>query len=198
MWKAVSAYASGGEEAVNMTGGQAATHCCNIKSRSRCQSLRSGLKLLSESRAPRRRRLDRQLRKLLRHDVRLERSKPSPETPQPLKRSPLAVFASVAEQATGDVHSNSMARSCRSSNATSKRESAVNLKKVGARRYAADPTTSVLCICYAVDDGPIESFVPEDRQAACPQVFFDGCTTIPTGPSPPTTIRSRARSRNTC
>jgi DNA polymerase len=50
--------------------------------------------------------------------------------------------------------------------------SAVNLKKVGARRYAADPTTSVLCICYAVDDGPIESFVPEDGKPV-PDVFIE-------------------------
>ena len=50
--------------------------------------------------------------------------------------------------------------------------SAVNLKKVGARRYAVGATTSVLCICYAVDDGPIESFVPEDGKPA-PDVFVE-------------------------
>ena len=30
--------------------------------------------------------------------------------------------------------------------------SAANLNKVGARRYAVDPTTEVLCVAYAVDD----------------------------------------------
>ena len=31
--------------------------------------------------------------------------------------------------------------------------SAASLQMCGAWRYAADPTTSVLCVCYAVDDG---------------------------------------------
>ena len=30
--------------------------------------------------------------------------------------------------------------------------SAANLNKVGARRYAVDPTTEVLCVAYAIDD----------------------------------------------
>jgi len=30
----------------------------------------------------------------------------------------------------------------------------------GAWRYAADPTTSVLCVCYAVDDGAVEVWLP--------------------------------------
>jgi CHC2 zinc finger/DNA polymerase family A len=50
--------------------------------------------------------------------------------------------------------------------------SAVNLNKIGARRYAVDPTTSVLCICFAVDDGPIESFVPGDGKPV-PDVFVE-------------------------
>jgi DNA polymerase bacteriophage-type len=51
-------------------------------------------------------------------------------------------------------------------------QSAAPLKKVGARRYAADPTTRVLCICFAVDDGPIESFVPEPGKPV-PGVFIE-------------------------
>jgi hypothetical protein len=50
--------------------------------------------------------------------------------------------------------------------------SAAPLKKVGARRYAADPTTRVLCICYAVDGGPIESFIP-DAGKPVPDVFIE-------------------------
>src|SRR5260370_40118075 len=34
--------------------------------------------------------------------------------------------------------------------------SRVDLKKVGAARYAADPSTEVLCVTYAVDDGPVK------------------------------------------
>jgi DNA polymerase len=38
--------------------------------------------------------------------------------------------------------------------------SALNLKKVGAWRYAADPSTSVHCVGYAVDDGPVHVWIP--------------------------------------
>jgi DNA polymerase len=38
--------------------------------------------------------------------------------------------------------------------------SAVDLKATGAHRYAADPTTEVLCIGYAVDDGPADIWIP--------------------------------------
>jgi DNA polymerase family A len=38
--------------------------------------------------------------------------------------------------------------------------SAANLNKVGARRYAADPTTTVLCIAYAVDDAEPTIWTP--------------------------------------
>ena len=51
-------------------------------------------------------------------------------------------------------------------------QSAVALEKVGPRRYAADPTTRVLCIGYAIDDGPLEGFVPEDGKPA-PDVFIE-------------------------
>jgi hypothetical protein len=38
--------------------------------------------------------------------------------------------------------------------------STLNLTKVGAWRYAADPSTEVLCIAYAVDDEPVAIWVP--------------------------------------
>jgi DNA polymerase len=38
--------------------------------------------------------------------------------------------------------------------------SAADLKVVGAHRYAADPTTGIWCVGYAVDDGPVEIWVP--------------------------------------
>ena len=34
-----------------------------------------------------------------------------------------------------------------------------NLKKVGAHKYATDPTTEVLCAAYAVDDQPVQLWV---------------------------------------
>jgi DNA polymerase len=36
------------------------------------------------------------------------------------------------------------------------------LKVVGTQRYAADPTTEVLCCCYAVDDDPVKLWRPGD------------------------------------
>jgi DNA polymerase bacteriophage-type len=36
------------------------------------------------------------------------------------------------------------------------------LRKVGAHRYAADPSTEVLCVAYAVDDGPVQLWIPGD------------------------------------
>jgi DNA polymerase len=38
--------------------------------------------------------------------------------------------------------------------------SRINLAKAGAWRYAADSSTEVLCVGYAVDDGPIEIWTP--------------------------------------
>ena len=40
--------------------------------------------------------------------------------------------------------------------------SQVNLKKVGAFRYAADKTTEILCAAYTVDDGPVHLWRPDD------------------------------------
>ena len=40
--------------------------------------------------------------------------------------------------------------------------SRVDLKKVGAAKYAADPSTEVLCVAYAVDDGPVQLWRPGD------------------------------------
>lgn len=34
--------------------------------------------------------------------------------------------------------------------------SACDLKKAGAYRYSIDPTTEVLCLCWAVEDGPVQ------------------------------------------
>jgi len=36
------------------------------------------------------------------------------------------------------------------------------LKTVGAQRYAADPSTEILCICYAADNDPIKLWRPGD------------------------------------
>lgn len=37
--------------------------------------------------------------------------------------------------------------------------SACDLKKSGVYRYAEDPSTQIMCICWAVDDGPVETWV---------------------------------------
>ena len=44
--------------------------------------------------------------------------------------------------------------------ATIETRSRVDLRKVGAHRYAADPSTEVLCMAYAVDDGPVQLWRP--------------------------------------
>jgi DNA polymerase len=38
----------------------------------------------------------------------------------------------------------------------------LRLDKVGAWRYAADPRTAVLCVCFAVGDGPVKTWLPGD------------------------------------
>jgi DNA polymerase len=38
--------------------------------------------------------------------------------------------------------------------------STIDLTEVGAWRYAADPTTDVWCVAYAVDDGPVKLWLP--------------------------------------
>jgi DNA polymerase len=48
--------------------------------------------------------------------------------------------------------------------------SVVDLEEVGAARYAADPTTEVLCLAYALDDGPIKIWRPGE---AVPSEFAD-------------------------
>src|SRR5258708_17820284 len=40
--------------------------------------------------------------------------------------------------------------------------STASLKTIGAHRYAADPGTEVLCVAYAVDDEPVQLWVPGD------------------------------------
>lgn len=41
--------------------------------------------------------------------------------------------------------------------------SRVDLKKAGASRYAQDPSTTVLCVAYAYDDGPVEKVILPTR-----------------------------------
>jgi DNA polymerase len=48
-------------------------------------------------------------------------------------------------------------------------KSTQNLADVGAWRYAADPTTEVLCFAYAVDDGAVQIWTPGQP---IPEVFF--------------------------
>ena len=64
----------------------------------------------------------------------------------------------------------------------------LDLRVVGAHRYAADFRTDVYCTAYAVDDGPVQLWRPGDpvrRNSLRPPL-------IQTGLSPPITMRSRA------
>src|SRR5258708_23472749 len=45
-----------------------------------------------------------------------------------------------------------------------------DLRKVGAHRYAADPSTQILCMAFAVDDGPSQLWVWGDP---IPAEFFE-------------------------
>jgi hypothetical protein len=38
----------------------------------------------------------------------------------------------------------------------------LDLRRVGAHRYAADPRTEILCCAFAVDDQPVQLWVPGD------------------------------------
>jgi DNA polymerase len=40
--------------------------------------------------------------------------------------------------------------------------SAVDLKKAGVYRYAEDPSTDIWCLCWAIDDGPVQVWLPGD------------------------------------
>src|SRR6187200_1071443 len=46
-----------------------------------------------------------------------------------------------------------------------------NLPKVGVDKYAADPSTEVLCAAYAVDGGPVQVWLP--GREPIPAVFFE-------------------------
>jgi len=46
----------------------------------------------------------------------------------------------------------------------------LSLKKVGVHKYAADPNTEVLCVAYAVDDGPVQLWLPGNPP---PDVWFE-------------------------
>jgi DNA polymerase len=50
--------------------------------------------------------------------------------------------------------------------------STLDIGDVGARRYAADPTTTVLCVAYAVDDSPVQIWLPSSGEPI-PEPFFE-------------------------
>lgn len=59
---------------------------------------------------------------------------------------------------------------CRNLHRDIETRSALDLKVVGAARYAADPTTDVWCVAFAVDDGPVQIWY---RSEPIPEVFFE-------------------------
>ena len=50
--------------------------------------------------------------------------------------------------------------------------STADLRKTGAHVYAADPTTNVLCLAWAIDDGPVHIYRPFDGDLQ-PTVLFE-------------------------
>ena len=56
--------------------------------------------------------------------------------------------------------------------------SAASLRLVGAWNYGAHPTTEVLCLCYAVDDGEVQTWInrslldPNDPGDPVPEPFL--------------------------
>jgi hypothetical protein len=67
--------------------------------------------------------------------------------------------------------------------------SAVSLEEVGAWRYAADQTTEVLCVGYAIDNADPQIWVPGDPVPAAAR--------IQTGTLPRTISNSSEQSRRT-
>ena len=58
--------------------------------------------------------------------------------------------------------------------------SAANLNNSGSWRYAADPTTEILCLCYAIDNGEVQTWLPPWvtkqlglAEQPVPEVFFE-------------------------
>ena len=48
--------------------------------------------------------------------------------------------------------------------------SAVNIRDAGGYIYAVDPTTELLCLVFAIDDGEPQLYLPTDP---VPAVFFE-------------------------
>ena len=51
--------------------------------------------------------------------------------------------------------------------------SKISLRKVGVHRYAADSTTEISCVAYAVDDGPVQLWLPSNPP---PAEWFEAAT----------------------
>lgn len=54
--------------------------------------------------------------------------------------------------------------------------SAADIKAVGAGRYAADPSTRILCVCWAVDNGPVYGSIGEEVPAIFHKAIKEGWT----------------------
>ena len=54
-------------------------------------------------------------------------------------------------------------------------QSTLDLTRVGAHRYAADPTTEIRCVGYAIDDGSIEIWTPGQPVLAATDDVELGC-----------------------
>ena len=81
--------------------------------------------------------------------------------------------------------------------------SAANLTICGAWRYAADPTTQVLCLNYAVDDGEVETWLPPwvTEELGLPEQPIPAPPSLPNrrpGGRSPIMLSSSVRCTNSC
>lgn len=54
--------------------------------------------------------------------------------------------------------------------------SCIDIHKAGAGKYAADPSTKILCVCWAVDNGPVMGSIGEEVPRVFHQAIKEGWT----------------------
>lgn len=54
--------------------------------------------------------------------------------------------------------------------------SRIDIRKAGAGKYASDPSTEILCVCWAVDNGPVMGSVGEEVPRVFHQAIKEGWT----------------------
>jgi DNA polymerase bacteriophage-type len=64
-----------------------------------------------------------------------------------------------------------------------------NLKSAGLYRYAEHPSTDLLCVCWAFDDGPVSAWIPSADPEFASQISTSECYEVFIGPVVPTDLR---------